>query len=164
MSQSSASTITRTGSCRCKQVTFSVTGPRIFGLLCHCRACRLGTSAPLSHVIGVPSNSFTWTSGNELVKTVPLTTRFNGMYCGSCGCYLAQQGVEEPWSTFMGTMACCYDQMKEAFCPREEVKDEFFTPNMHINYENRVIDVKDDLPKYLDAPKEWNGSGKTAEQ
>lgn len=59
---------------------------------------------------------------------------------------------------FIATLACCYDEMQNAFCPLtyviEKEKDVcFFTPENHVNDENRVCDVNDDLPKFMNFPK-----------
>jgi hypothetical protein len=33
---------------------------------------------------------------------------------------------------------------------------------MHVQWQDHVRDVRDDLPKYLDYPKQMGGSGQTA--
>lgn len=38
-----------------------------------------------------------------------------------------------------------------------------FTPTMHVHYRERLIDIRDDLPKYSDLPSELGGSGALVE-
>ncbi|KAF0982115.1 hypothetical protein FDP41_011976 [Naegleria fowleri] len=158
-----SNTVQRTGSCRCGQLRFSVKGnTRLYCGLCHCRNCRLATSAPVALVIGISKDNFEWTHGKDTVlKTVKISDRMEGYYCGQCGGYMAQGMPEYP---VIGTLGCVYDDMKQEFCPRdmlqsdEDVK-QFFSPTAHVNYENRVIDIPDQLPKYMDFQKPI-GSGR----
>nr|CAG4717773.1 unnamed protein product [Naegleria fowleri] len=154
----------RTGSCRCGKLTFSVQGPRLFSNYCHCRNCRKGTSAPFTLIIGIPDQQFQWTCNNlALLKSMPFTENFEG-YCAECGGYVAQKPLKAP---FVSTVACCYDEMKQTFCPLKDVIEKegengveyFFKPERHVNYENRVCDVNDELPKFLDFPSP-RGSGR----
>ena len=39
-----------------------------------------------------------------------------------------------------------------------------FEPAFHIFYEERVMDVGDGLPKFVDVPEQFGGSGKTVEE
>ncbi|KAG2373547.1 hypothetical protein C9374_012050 [Naegleria lovaniensis] len=153
----------RTGSCRCGKLTFSAHGPRFFSNYCHCHNCRKGTSAPFTLIIGIPDHQFKWTSDISLRKTTVFTENFEGYYCAECGGYVAQKPLKAP---FISTLACCYDEMKQAFCPLKDVIEKegntdeyFFKPERHINYENRVCEVNDDLPKFMDFPQP-RGSGK----
>jgi hypothetical protein len=34
-----------------------------------------------------------------------------------------------------------------------------FIPTEHVHYAERVMDVRDGLPKYRDLPEQWDGSG-----
>lgn len=40
--------------------------------------------------------------------------------------------------------------------------DAWFEPQMHLYWENRRIEVVDALPKFLDFPKEFGGTGRRA--
>ncbi|KAG2392809.1 hypothetical protein C9374_011534 [Naegleria lovaniensis] len=155
--------IIRTGSCRCGHLRFAVKGNSYeYCSLCHCRCCRLGTSAPVSLVIGVPKDKFEWISGREhALKVCKISETFEGYYCGDCGGYVAQGGQDYP---FMSTLVCVFDDIKKEFCPRDKFEQDegmkqFFTPKDHVNYENRVIDFHDELPKYMDFPGPF-GSGR----
>lgn len=146
--------ILKTGSCNCGKLMFEVSEKPLFTVLCHCRMCRKGTGAPVSLVVAVPPNGFKWKTKtgfttDQLLKIVPFSEKFNGMYCAECNGFVAQHLTGGP---LISTMGCCYDEMKNAFCPGEEVvkKDTFFQPICHFNYENRVIDIPDKLPKFMD--------------
>ncbi|KAF0975245.1 hypothetical protein FDP41_005997 [Naegleria fowleri] len=155
-----------TGSCRCGNLRFSVKDNSTeYRSLCHCRHCRLATSAPVSMVIGVSKDHFEWTQGEETwLRIAKISDQMDVYYCGHCGGHVAQGGLNYP---FVSTFACVYDEMKQEFCPRDQVlkkevdqvTKQFFTPEYHVNYENRVIDIPDDLPKYMDFPSPI-GSGR----
>ena|SRR3989338_3745171 len=147
---------THTGGCRCGALRFEAQEPRLFSGLCHCRNCRLGTSAPFSMIIGIPKNQFKWTQGEEHIKVYQFSEKFEGIYCGMCGGYTAQQPVGLP---FVGSLAVVYDEVRNVFAPHEAL-GEFFRPDNHLNYENRVLDIPDSLPKFLDFPSQFGGSGK----
>ncbi len=53
------------------------------------------------------------------------------------------------------------DYMRGVFPVLCDTQD-WFEPSMHIYYEERVVDIDDALPKYLDVPNEFNGSGRLA--
>jgi hypothetical protein len=36
---------------------------------------------------------------------------------------------------------------------------DWFRPTMHVQWQDRTLDLRDDLPKFLDYPKELGGSG-----
>ncbi|KAG2387209.1 hypothetical protein C9374_001541 [Naegleria lovaniensis] len=102
----------------------------------------------------------------SIVKTVELSPGIIGFYCSECGAMIAQKPTN---ADFISTLACCYDEMQQAFCPLTDVIEKeqlnhacFFTPENHVNYENRVCDVKDDLPKFMDFPQP-RGSGRMYE-
>ncbi len=39
-----------------------------------------------------------------------------------------------------------------------------YEPTLHIFYSERVMDIRDELPKYADMPEEYGGSGELIEQ
>jgi hypothetical protein len=149
---------TRTGSCRCGAVTFEVTGPSRFSCYCHCVNCRRVNSAPVTMIVALPKTSFKWTKGEEKVSRFALSEKFDAIYCSACGGQIAQDPKAAP---FIGTFPATYDENKGKY-PITTL-DSFFKPNMHLNYENRLMDISDDLPKYLDFPSQFGGSGKMHE-
>ena len=153
---------TRTASCNCGKLAFVVEGEPMFTGLCHCRNCRKATSAPVSLICGISDGQFKWVR-EDAVKIVPLSDKFQGYLCSDCGCLVAQKPIGYQ---FYGTMACCYDEMRNAFNPLDEVvkKDNFFKPNNHLNFENRVIDFEDSLVKFMDFPQSFGGSGRIYEK
>ena len=90
------------------------------------------------------------------MKVFAFSEKFEGHYCGLCGGHTAQKPVG---FGFVGTMACNYDEIRNSFSPHSGLS-EFFAPTQHVNYENRVLDIPDSLPKYLDFPAP-HGSGRT---
>jgi hypothetical protein len=112
----------------------------------------------MNHIIGVPKAQFKFTKGEDKVKYHDLSPKMFAGYCSGCGGHCVQGPKGGP---FWGTMAACYDANKG----KEPLAtlDPFFVPKAHVNYENRIMNCPDDLPKFLDMPAAFGGSGKMYE-
>ncbi len=52
---------------------------------CHCRTCQLNSGAPAMVFASVAVGDFTWTSGEDKVKSVPSSSFGHRSFCGECG-------------------------------------------------------------------------------
>ena len=79
-------TETQTGSCLCKAVTYRVEGELKAFYLCHCSRCRKITGTAHASNVFVGNASFTWLTGEDMVRTYALPeTRFGKAFCATCG-------------------------------------------------------------------------------
>jgi hypothetical protein len=75
------------GSCLCGAVAFTVNGPPMRWLQCHCSRCRRGRSAVHGSNTFYAATQFAWRSGRELARKykVPEAERFAVAFCVRCG-------------------------------------------------------------------------------
>lgn len=146
------------GECYCGAVKFYCDGDPFFTQYCHCNKCREVASQSkrdadkqgYAWTAGYLTSSFNITSGiNNLDEIIRNNAKL--LLCKSCHSFIygisldpdkqAGIGINANNFYFTGTMP------------------ESFIPVRHIWYENRIINVDDNLPKFKDAPKKQFGSG-----
>jgi len=146
------------GRCYCGNIHFEVQGDPLFTQHCHCNKCRLIASdseAP-SDKIGYGftaaylTENFNITEGEDrLISTVRNNARL--YLCSQCRSLIygisedpgKQKGIGINVNNFQFA-----DKVPAAF---KAVR--------HIWYQNRIVEVNDELPKFKDAPKEQFGTG-----
>ncbi|MDZ7839617.1 MAG: GFA family protein [Gammaproteobacteria bacterium] len=114
---------------------------------CHCHYCRKWHSAPVNAWALWP---------NDKVRMQGQVTEFRDLTqgvrisCAQCGAGVANRKPE-------ANMIVVY--------PMTLVESGLkFEPTSHIYYSKRVLDLSDGLPKYVDMPVEWGGSGETMDE
>lgn len=75
------------GHCYCGGVQFEVNGATEVhkACYCHCESCRRAHSAPLYHVVYVPSSDFVIKEGKDLVKCFKKSSSCSRFFCDTCG-------------------------------------------------------------------------------
>jgi hypothetical protein len=154
-----------TGSCRCGETTFEVADvDPMFSGFCHCSRCRRTVGAPCVHVLGLPSDTWKVTKNEDKVLRYVHTDRFHVISCGICGQYTDLQRLTTSGgpvanlpqgAPFVGVYPTLLDKYRGEF-PQLEEKHK---PTTHLWYSNRILDVHDALPKFLDFPAPYGGSG-----
>ena len=131
------------GRCFCGAVEVSATGrPEGMGF-CHCASCRAWGAAPV--------NAFTlWK-----LESVKLTRGEVGVYnktdasyrkfCRACG----------------GHVMTAHPRFDLVDVYAATIPDFPFVPALHVHYQEKVLSIRDGLPKFRDLPKEMGGSGDT---
>ena len=132
-----------TGRCFCGSVEIEVTGaPEAMGY-CHCTSCREWSAAPVNAFTLWKPGAVAVTRGHERVGTFRKSDRSHRKWCTSCGGHLLTEhptwGLVDVYAATLPTVA--------------------FTPGVHVNYEERVLPMRDGLPKLRDFPRELGGSG-----
>lgn len=145
-SAAEAETIDQKGACYCGAVGFSVRGGIFFNGLCHCKACSRARGVSPLHLIAVtPPEALQILKGEEgLVTHRGYRGAFGQMthrFCGACGC-LIDQGPEG--APFRAVLPVNFHLEDGKSC----VLPEKYKPKLHVNYENRMMDWHDSLPKY----------------
>ena len=134
------------GTCGCGKVTFSASGEPRFQVYCHCRSCQIAHAAPMVAAAIFAAEQVEYRG--ELVQ-ITVTRRPDAtprLICASCGTKV----INVPHASVRTVLpSLCED-------------GSWFRPTMHMHWQERVIDVADALPKYLDFPAEFGGSGKLA--
>jgi len=136
---------TYSGSCFCGAVQLTVTGaPAAMGY-CHCRSCRHWSAGPVNAFALWKPDAVKITKGADDIGTYAKTPGSQRKWCKKCGGHVF---TDHP------TMGL-YD-VYAAVTP-----DHPFKPALHVHYGEKVLSVKDGLPKMKDLPKEFGGSGQS---
>ena len=123
------------GSCYCGAVTVSVAGEPMAAGYCHCNSCRKWHSAPVNAFCIWPKDKVS-ISGEQIGSEVdPQSRRISCSKCGGC------VGIEKPELGMMAVYAMTLhgSGMK-------------YDPKWHIFYPERVMELNDGLPKFVDLP------------
>jgi hypothetical protein len=90
-----------------------------------------------------PSDRVAVASGAEFISRAPRNERLTMCFCSACGGNLmAESGATRLVDVFPMIL-----------------KNFRFEPIAHVNYAERVIDMRDGLPKFRDMPQAAGGSG-----
>jgi len=134
------------GECFCGGVRIEATGAPFAMGYCHCADCRAWSAAPVNGFSLWSPDAVKVVAGEELLASYQKTERSHRKFCTRCGGHVL---TDHPDGGFTDVYAAVLPSLT-------------FRPAMHVNYESAVIAIADELPKYLDFPKEFGGSGKQA--
>ena len=133
------------GRCFCGAVEIEVEGqPEAMGY-CHCESCRSWSASPVNAFSLWKPESVKVTKGADNVGTFAKTPMSERKFCKQCGGHLMNNHPP------LGMTDVYY-----ATIPGLD-----FKPMLHVNYAERVLPIRDGLPKMKDFPKEFGGSGET---
>ena len=142
------------GSCLCGRVKLKVEGQPVAAGYCHCLSCRAWHSAPVNAWTVWPAAAVSIVDGAELVRNDYDHLGSNGtsarLWCRHCGSALANR---KPRIDMMVVYA---QTLRDS--------DFVFQPTLHVHYQERVLDMRDGLPKFADQPKAFGGSGELIDE
>jgi hypothetical protein len=131
------------GECFCGAVALEVSGePQAMGY-CHCRSCRSWSGGPVNAFTLWPPEAVQVTKGAEHLATFQKTELSQRQFCRLCGGHV--MAGHAPLS------------MVDVFAAT--LPDLSFVPEVHVNYAETVLPMRDGLPKLKDFPAEFGGSG-----
>lgn len=147
------------GKCTCGAIHFICKGDPLFTQYCHCNKCR--EVASLS-VRDADKQGYGFTAAYLTVNfkiiaglhNLEEISRNNAKLFLCKGCHSLIYGISVDPALQAGIGININNFNFGNSLP------ESFKPMQHIWYENRIADVNDNLPKYIDAPKEQFGSGR----
>lgn len=136
-------TNTHKGACFCGAVQIEVSGsPAAMGY-CHCESCRHWSAGPINAFSLWAPDSVKVTQGAEHIGTFAKTDNSHRKWCTACGGHLMTDhpgmGMVDVYAAILPTLA--------------------FEPMVHVFYSEKVVAIKDGLPKMADVPAEMGGSG-----
>jgi hypothetical protein len=150
-----ADAFTATAGCLCGAVELKVTGAPVLNADCHCSICRR-FGADYGRWSAFPAAQVTVAKGEpkSFLSPLKIDTHF---FCADCGCNLWKRpGVQDDALYIVQTNAFAHDDKWRI--PKE------METGIHLFYADRVTDVKDGLPKFVDSPEDLGGSGKTMDE
>lgn len=131
------------GTCFCGAVEIRASGePSAMGY-CHCRSCRSWSGGPVNAFTLWSPDAVQVTRGAEEIATYNKTEMSFRKYCRRCGGHL--MAAHPPLD------------MVDVFAAT--IPDLTFAPQVHVNYAETVLPMRDGLPKLKDFPAEFGGSG-----
>jgi hypothetical protein len=110
---------------------------------CHCRSCRSWSAAPVNAFTLWAPTAIKVTNGQEHIATYRKTDLSDRQFCRLCGGHLMT--MHPPLN------------MVDVFAAT--IPDLPFMPQVHVNYGETVLPIRDGLPKLKDFPAEFGGSG-----
>ena len=141
----SAETVTQTGQCNCGNIKYEIASTVRFSGYCHCKACsRAMGQSPVHLVMFNGADCIKVTAGN--VKHCSGIGKMRHAFCGDCGTGLYQH----PDGADVRAVFPVNFQIEDGASCRLPEK---YHPSLHCNYENRLLDSTDSLPKC----KVWPG-------
>ena len=131
------------GKCFCGAVEIEVEGaPEAMGY-CHCQSCRSWSAGPVNAFSLWKPDAVKVTKGRDQIATFAKSPGSERQYCKTCGGHIMTNhpplGMVDVYSASIPTLN--------------------FKPEVHVNYQETVLPIKDGLPKLKDFPKEFGGSG-----
>ena len=131
------------GSCFCGAVEVEVTGDAAAAGYCHCSSCRSWSASPVNKFSLWKPATVRVTKGEEHIGVYNKTPRSYRKFCKICGGHLMTSHPQ--WDLV---------DVYTATIPTYPAE-----PQLHVNYAETVLHIKDGLPKMKDFPKEMGGSG-----
>jgi len=110
---------------------------------CHCEDCKTWSAAPINAFSLWVPDKVRVTKGEASVGTFNKTENSYRKFCKACGGHLM---TDHPGMKLVDV----YVSVLQGFTHE---------PTLHVHYGNKMISVKDGLPKFKDLPADFGGSG-----
>ena len=136
---------TRKSRCFCGAVEVELEGEPAVQVYCHCSSCRGWLGAPIHAATLWPTPKVNVRKGADKLGLVKKTEASHRQFCTACG---APVVVRHP-------------ALSMTDVPAGTIAGLAFRPTLHVHYGEKVLAVRDGLPKFKDFPKDFGGSGDT---
>jgi len=136
---------THAGGCYCGAVKIEVRGEPLEMGYCHCENCRRYSAAPVSAFTLWKWEDVNLIKGAEFLGKFKSSDISDRRYCTNCGSHIA---VDHPTLGLIDVRIGALRNFP-------------FKPNVHLNYAETVLPMRDGLLKLKDFPAEIGGSGET---
>lgn len=133
------------GQCFCGAVGIEATGEPVAQGYCHCESCRTMAGAPLRGLTLWPQASVRVTKGEDQLAGYNKMGFSDRQHCTACG----------------GQVLIHHPTIGMTDVHSETLRGFDFRPALHLNYQEKVLPIRDGLPKLKDMPAEFGGSGET---
>lgn len=129
------------GSCLCGSIEYSVSGPLIDVLNCHCTMCRKAHGAAFRTRASVRSRDFRWKKGKEILTRYESSPGEHRTFCSICGSNLVTEfALNKEWlGLALGTLD----------------DDPGVKPMCHVFVGSKAPwhEIHDDLPRWHELPR-----------
>ena len=131
------------GQCFCGAVGIEATGEPGAQGYCHCESCRAMSGAPVRGFTLWPQDAIRVIRGEDQLTGYNKMGFSDRQHCAKCG---GQVLIQHPSIGMTDVHA-------------ETLRGFDFQPALHVNYQEKVLPIRDGLPKQKDFPAELGGSG-----
>ena len=135
----------KSSQCMCGNVRVEILGEPAVMAYCHCSSCRGWLGAPVHAAALWPTDKVNVLSGEDRLGVYKKTDASHRKFCRDCGTPVL---VRHP-------------AMGMTDVPAGGVRGLAYQPGVHVHYQEKVLAVRDGLPKFKDFPKDFGGSGDT---
>ena len=133
------------GSCFCGAVEIEVSGvPEGMGY-CHCESCRHWSAGPVNAFTLWDPEKVRVVKGEQNLRKYNKTGNSDRKWCEICG----------------GHVMTFHPELNLVDVYAAIVPGVAFRPELHVNYAESVLPIRDGLPKMKDFPSAFGGSGET---
>lgn len=140
-SSCSPANTSRIGQCFCGAVKVHTIGDPVSVSICHCTVCRRLSGAPFAMSALFKPSNVRLEFASEEVTTALVETRTSRQ--------VLRQRCAKCFSPIAGQLGQRFVALPvSAFCVELEELPEAWRPQLHLHYDNRIIDVGDNLVKY----------------
>ena len=137
----------RTAHCICQSVEINISGEPAVMAYCHCDSCRSWLGAPIHAASLWPTANVNVTKGEAHLSVYKRTEQSIRHFCNKCG----------------SPVLIRHPHMGLTDVPAGSIKKLDFNPSIHVNYAERVMSIKDGLPKFAGMPDQ-DGKGELVEE
>ena len=136
---------TRKSGCFCGEVQVEITGEPTVMAFCHCESCRGWLGAPIHAAALWPTPNVRVVKGEDKLGLFKRTEASQRQFCTACG----------------SPVLIRHPAIGLTDVPAGSVSGLDYKPTLHVHYGEKVLQVRDGLPKYKDFPDNFGGSGDT---
>jgi len=129
--------------CFCGAVEVEIRGEPAAQAFCHCESCRGWLGAPVHAATLWPTPNVNVVKGADKLDVFQRTEASLRHFCTLCG---APVLVRHP-------------SLGMTDVPAGTIRGFTHAPTVHVHYGEKVLRLRDGLPKFKDFPKEFGGSG-----
>ena len=140
------SEIVRTAGCLCGGVELTLTGEPFVMTYCHCESCRRWIGGPVHAGCLFPAKNVRIENGADLLTVFKRTEESQNLrtFCETCGAPVFND----------------HPGIAMTDIPAVSIPDLVFEPKLHSHYPERILSIRDGLPKYQDFDPAFGGTGK----
>ncbi len=135
----------RTSGCMCGEVQISISGEPTVMAYCHCESCRGWLGAPIHAASLWPTPNVRVEKGADRLGLFKRTEASHRQFCTSCG----------------SPVLIVHPAIGLTDVPAGSIRNLVYKPTLHVHYGEKVLAVRDGLPKFKDFPEDFGGSGDT---
>jgi hypothetical protein len=134
----------------CSTVQIEIDRPPTLQAFCHCNSCRVWSGQPVSSCVVFSAKVVHFVAGEDQLRrfSKPGVSHIERLSCRNCGGTIG---------TFVPSLGI-YDIFAGV------IRDFVFNPEMHLNYQERVLSIRDGLPKMRDFPTAFGGTGELVDE